>query len=96
MIGTKGMLAREVAKLIASSSIAEGNRLFDAGEDAPDEDGLGERITRAQYQKRAAERQREWDEATTYNEADAKATAAAFAALRAARGVVDNAQGVSE
>lgn len=82
MIGTRTILARDVAGLIATSSIAEGNRLFDADEDAPDGEGLGDRIARAQYERRVLLRQREWDEAITPNEADAQATAAAFALLR--------------
>lgn len=76
------MLAREVAKLITASAIEEGDRLFEAGDDPPDGDGLGERITRAQWERRQKQKQIEWERDTTPNEDDAAATAAAFAALR--------------
>jgi hypothetical protein len=89
MIHSRALLAREVAKLIASSSIAEGDRLFEAGEDAPDGAALHDQIARAQYARRERAKQAEWDAATTYNEDDARATAAAFAALRAAQGMTE-------
>lgn len=82
-IGSRGLLAREVAKLIAESSTAEGNRLFDADEAAPDGDDLGSRIIRAQWERRRAAWQAEWDAATTYDAEEAAATKAAFELLRA-------------
>lgn len=77
------LLARDVAALIVRSSVAEGDRLFDAGEEAPDGSELGDRIARAQWDRRQQQKQIEWERDTTPNEDEARATEAAIAALRA-------------
>lgn len=86
LVQTRGLLASEVGTLIAHSSLAEGDRLFDADEPAPEGDALGDRIARARWDQRERARQAAWERDTTPNEADALATAAGFAALRAAYG----------
>lgn len=86
MIRSRGLLAREVGKLIAESALAEGDRAFDADEPPPDGGDLSDRIARTQWRRREAAARAEWERDTTPNEDEARATAAGFAALRAMHG----------
>ena len=81
---TRAILAREIAQLIVAGAVADADAYFDEGTPyPPDEAGLHGDIMRAHWHRREADRRREWDEATTYNEADDRATREFFAAMKA-------------
>lgn len=86
MVGCQVLLEREIARYTALRGVMVGNHLFDAGEDPPDGVDLHDQIARAQWERRERARQAEWERDTTPNEDEARATAAAFAALRAQQG----------
>lgn len=72
--------------MIVQGATADGDRAFDANEDAPEGADLHAQIARAQFARRVAEQQAEWDKALRYDaDADA-ATRAFFAAQKAQAG----------
>lgn len=92
LLRSRHLLARDVAKLIAESNLAEGDRLFEADEPPPDGDSLGEQIARAQWERRTREAAIEWAAAIAYNAEDDALTQAGFAQLRALQAAQEAAQ----
>ena len=82
-IRTRAILAHSIAALIVAGAVADADAHFDEGTPyPPDEAGMHGDIMRAHWHRREDERRREWEDATTYNEADDRATKEFFANLK--------------